>query len=346
LGTNQLPGSLFRYVFAVSWRHQIALVGLTVIAFLLEIVPLEIQRRVVNNLVKERPFRLVIVLCAAYAAAVLIQGATKLGLNIYRGWVSEKSARDLRRHVIEYSRVARVAPGAEARGIGAAMIVAEVEPIGGFVGNSLSEPLLQGGILLSVLAYILHLDRWMAAAALALFLPQLIFVPLMQRAINRRANARVWVLRQLGISTVESRTASPEQDQTDGKRIDRVLQLNMGIFRLKFSMNFLMNFCSHLQVVAALLIGGWMVHTDQLQVGGVVAFISAIGRLNDPWGDLVNYFRDLSVTQVKFALFVDRINESFRPRLPYTGFQWPGSADARAGKAPQSTQQGSGNLWR
>jgi ABC-type multidrug transport system fused ATPase/permease subunit len=71
-------------------------------------------------------------------------------------------------------------------------------------------------------------------------------------------------------------------------RIDRVLQLNIGIYKFKFSMNFLMNICSHLQVVAALLIGGWVVHTDQLEVGGVVAFISGAGRLNDPWGDLVN----------------------------------------------------------
>jgi hypothetical protein len=41
---DRLPTNLFRYVFAVSWRHQIPLVGLTVIAFPLEIVPLEIQR--------------------------------------------------------------------------------------------------------------------------------------------------------------------------------------------------------------------------------------------------------------------------------------------------------------
>lgn len=74
-------------------------------------------------------------------------------------------------------------------------------------------------------------------------------------------------------------------------------------------MNFLMNFCSHLQVAAALLIGGWMVHTDQPQVGGVVAFISAVGRLNDPWGD----FRDLNATQVRFGLLAARINE----RLDY-----------------------------
>ena len=94
---DRLPTNLFPYVFAVSWQHQIALVALTVITFLLEIVPLEIQRRVINNLVKERPFQLVIVLCAAYAGTILIQGATKLGLNVYRGWVGENATRDLRR---------------------------------------------------------------------------------------------------------------------------------------------------------------------------------------------------------------------------------------------------------
>ena len=205
----QLPSTIFRYVFAVSWRHQIALLILTVVTFLLEVAPLEIQRRVVNDLVKERSFSLIVTLCGAYAGVVLVQGATKLALNVYRGWVGENATRDLRRHVLAYLRIARVAaPGPEARGVGTAMIVGEVEPIGGFVGSSVCEPLLQAGILLSVLAYIVHIDRWMAAAAFALFLPQLVFVPLMQGAINRRAGTRVWVLRQLGISTVDTRAAS------------------------------------------------------------------------------------------------------------------------------------------
>ena len=306
----QLPNTVFRYVFAMSWPHQLALVTLTVVTFLLEVAPLEIQRRVVNDLVKERSFQLIITLCASYAGVVLIQGLAKLIVNVYRGWVGENAIRDLRRHVLGYLRVARVAaPGPEARGVGAAMLVGEVEPIGGFVGSSLSEPLLQGGILLTVLAYIVHLDRWMAAASFALFLPQLVFVPLMQGAINRRAGARIWVLRQLGVSTVDTRAASVERDISDGKRVDRMLHLNMGIYKLKFSMNFLMNVCNHFQVIAALLIGGWMVHSDQLEVGGIVAFISAVGRLNDPWGDLVNYFRDLSITQVKYCLVADRVNQ-------------------------------------
>jgi len=306
----RLPNAIFGYVFVVSWPHQFALVILTVVTFLLEVAPLEIQRRAVNDLVKGRSFKLVITLCAAYAGVVLVQGMTKLVVNVYRGWVGENAIRDLRRHILAYLRVARVAaPGPEARGVGAAMLVGEVEPIGGFVGSSLSEPLLQGGILLSVFAYIVHIDRWMAAAAFALFVPQLVFVPLMQGAINRRAGARVWVLRQLGVSAIDARPVSVERDISDTKRIDRVLKLNMGIYKLKFSMNFLMNFCSHLQIVGALLIGGWMVHTDQLEVGGIVAFISGVGRLNDPWGDLVNYFRDLTLNQVKYSLVATRVNQ-------------------------------------
>jgi ABC-type bacteriocin/lantibiotic exporter with double-glycine peptidase domain len=83
----------------------------------------------------------------------------------------------------------------------------------------------------------------------------------------------------------------------------------MGIFKLKFTMNFLMNLLSHLQRVAGLLIGGWWVYTSHLEIGGVVAFISGIGRINDPWGDLVNYFRDINVTQVKYRLLVDAVDQ-------------------------------------
>jgi ABC-type bacteriocin/lantibiotic exporter with double-glycine peptidase domain len=75
-----------------------------------------------------------------------------------------------------------------------------------------------------------------------------------------------------------------------------------------------MNLCSHLQIVSALLIGGWWVHIDRLEIGGVVAFISGISRLNDPWGDLVNYFRDLTVTQVKYRLLSNAVNELARDR--------------------------------
>jgi hypothetical protein len=31
--------------------------------------------------------------------------------------------------------------------------------------------------------------------------------------------------------------------------------------------------------------------------------------MNDPWGDLVNYFRDINVTQVKYRLLADAVGQ-------------------------------------
>jgi ABC-type bacteriocin/lantibiotic exporter with double-glycine peptidase domain len=213
---------------------------------------------------------------------VLVQGGTKLGLNVYRGWVGERATRELRHRIHSVIEAPLTSsPAAEAQGIAVSMIVAEVDPIGGFVGGSVSEPLLQGGILASVLAYLIHIDPWMALGAFVLFIPQFFFVPLMQAAVNRRAGARIRILRQLGIGVIDQTNG---HFRADDQRIDRVFSLDMGIFRFKFTMNFLMNLCSHLQIVSALLIGGWWVHTDRLELGGVVAFISGISRVERPVG--------------------------------------------------------------
>jgi len=133
----KLPATLFRYVLDTSGSHQALLFLLTVAVFLIELVPLELQRRIINDLVKNRTFGYVITLCAIYGVVVLVHGGTKLALNLYRNWVGEGAVRDLRgriRDLVGLSSVAAIDP--EAQGVEISMIVAEVEPIGAFVGSS------------------------------------------------------------------------------------------------------------------------------------------------------------------------------------------------------------------
>jgi ABC-type multidrug transport system fused ATPase/permease subunit len=319
--SRQLPQHLYRYILATSWLHQIPLLALTVATFLLQVVPLELQRRIVNDAVKNRHYQAILMLCTVYAGTVIVQGGTKLAMNIYRGWISENAKRDLRRRVsATLAGTAATDLGPEAQGTAVSIVVAEVEPVGAFVGSSVSEPLLQFGILASVLAYIVHLEIWMAVAALALFAPQLIFVPLMQHAMNRRTGIRVWVLRHIGGSVIGPHSAGNSADSAAAARIDRVLRLNMGILQFKFTMNFLMNLCGQLQIISTLLIGGWLVLHERIEIGAIVAFISGVRQLNDPWGDVVNYFRDASLSRVKYRLLTTALDR-FAGRL--------GTADAR-----------------
>jgi len=137
-----------------------------------------------------------------------------------------------------------------------------------------------------------------------------VYAGIVQAAVNRHTGARIRVLRQLGIAMIKGNGgADDEGSRADDRRIEQALALDMGIFKLKFTMNFLMNICNHLQVVSALLVGGWWVYTGHIEIGGVVAFISGISRLSDPWGDLVNYFRDVNVTQIKYRLLADAVNQ-------------------------------------
>src|SRR5438477_10873957 len=83
-GSPEMPDHIYRYVLAVSGWHQLVLVGLTGAVFLLEVVPLELQRRIVNALVKHREYWSIVGLAAVYAGPTLLQGGTTLLLNIYR----------------------------------------------------------------------------------------------------------------------------------------------------------------------------------------------------------------------------------------------------------------------
>jgi len=310
-----LPATVFGYIWRYTAHHQLLLALLSVVVFLLNAAPLEFQRRIVNDAVHSGATATILWLALGYAGVALTEGALKLVLNIYRGWVSENAVRHLRRTIHTLISPALTTGGreAEAEGIEISMVLSEAEPIGGFVGISTSEPLLQGGVLLTVFGYMTYLQPEIALLSVAVFSPQLVFVPLMQRAINRRVRNRIRILRDVSGGIILSSHDKNLPTTAQDARIDTVFALNMGIYKLKFSMNFLMNLMHHLGVATVLGIGGWFAARGQIEVGTVVAFVSGLAKVNDPWGDVVNWFRELMVVNVKYRLITDTIDQLSGP---------------------------------
>jgi ABC-type multidrug transport system fused ATPase/permease subunit len=296
-----LPQTIMGYVVRSSGRHQIALALLSAAVFALSSVPLELQRRIVNDAIKNGATRVILWLAVAYAGVAVLEQALKLALNVYRSWVSEAAVRTLRKTLQDIDCTTGTAAEREgATGTHAAMAVAEAEPIGGFVGMAISEPLLQAGILVSVIGYMAYLEPWTLVLSAGFLLPQALFVPPMQRAINRRAEKRIRTLRRVGDDIVDTGTPGDE-------RIEGVFGLNMGIYKIKYGMNFAMNLMYFFAVAVALGVGGWFAVQGRIDVGTVVAVVAGLGKLNDPWGDLVNWGRELSVDSVKYRLFADAV---------------------------------------
>jgi ABC-type multidrug transport system fused ATPase/permease subunit len=317
-----MPRTILGYVLRYTGKHQLGLALLSTVVFLLSAAPLELQRRIINDLTGKGSFRAIVWLAVLYAAVALVDQSLKLLLNMYRGWVAESSVRALRRAVFDTELGGAVASPPDA-GVEIAMVLEEAEPIGGFTGLALSEPVLQGGVLVSVLGYMLFLQPYLALLGIAFFIPQVVFVPLLQGAINRRAQARILVKRALSGEIADGH-ASPG-DQTQAQRIQRIFRFNIGIYWLKYLMNLAMNMMHFLSVAVALCVGGWFVLQDRIELGTVVAIVGGLGKLNDPWGDLVSWFRELSVVRVKYRLFAEaadwltgRLSPLAEPELPAT----------------------------
>jgi ABC-type bacteriocin/lantibiotic exporter with double-glycine peptidase domain len=101
-----------------------------------------------------------------------------------------------------------------------------------------------------------------------------------------------------------------------------VFRIDMGIYTLKFTLNFLMNITTHLGTVAILGLGAWLVVQGRTEVGTVVAFLSGLSNIVDPWGELVNWYQSLMVTSAKYSL----VREATVQMSPPAGTADPGVA--------------------
>lgn len=312
-----IPPGFFGFVWRVSARSQLWASLLAIAVFTLNTAPLEMQRRILNAAVLDGDVMLVVMLAAAYAAIVLSEGLVKTLMNIYRGWVGEKAVRAMRlaaSGLVDSMSPANVS--ATTRGVEVPLILGEPEPIGAFVGIVISDLVLNVGILLSVFGYMFFMQPLLAMVSLALFLPQLVFGPLMQRAINRRVRSRIAVLRQASVGVLLSGGHDLERALKQELRFAEIFQLNMGIIKLRYSMKFPMNLTHNLGKVIVLGVGEWYVINGQAEVGTVVAFASGLNNVRDPWGDLVEWYQDMMQAHTKYGIFAAAMDRFSRGQDP------------------------------
>src|SRR5262249_32304629 len=214
---------LYAFIWRTTGHQQIVLCIVTGIVALLSAVPLELQRRIVDDALPHGQLSMLWLLSAAYLVVLMVQGALKYAMNVYRGRMVEEVTRRLRRTV--YDRT-RPTPGGEHvvhgkepvdKGALVSIVASEVEEVAGFVGDSIAFPILQAGTAAAVIGYLLWVQPLIAVLAVAIYLPQLVVVPLGQGVINRLAVAYARLVRRIGdlmvepVATAEGQVAASEQ---------------------------------------------------------------------------------------------------------------------------------------
>jgi ABC-type multidrug transport system fused ATPase/permease subunit len=320
--------SLFRYILRHTWRDQIFLLLLTSISFPLIYNNLELPKRIVNNAIQGKKIpdtflglhvtQITYLMALSFVLLLLItiNGGLKYWINVYSGVIGERTLRRMR-HDLYWQVMRFPLPQFKTMSAGEIipMIVAETEPVGGFIGDSFALPIFQGGLLVTYVLFIFMQDPWLGIAAIALWPPQMVLIPRLQRKINMLSKERVQTARQLSDRIGESVAGfaeirgnhTTELERADiSERLGKIYGIRFDIYKRKFFVKFLNNFLAQITPFFFYSVGGYLVIRGSLSLGALVAVLAAYKDILSPWKELLNWYATKEDVRIKHEQIVSQ----------------------------------------
>jgi ABC-type multidrug transport system fused ATPase/permease subunit len=244
--------------------------------------------------------------------AALAIGALKYIVNIRSAGLGEFMIRSLREEVL-HSSSSSLNPDAtpdettkHKSGALVTTISSQAEAVGKFVGDCISTPIVQAGTLLSVLSYMLYTEPRLGVVVLLIAVPQLFVVPMIQRRLNVYVRERAHTLVRAGDMMVDPALHRGPSAGSLGSEISKAFETiylaRLHTFKLKFGLKFLISALQSVAVFVLLFAGGIMVLNGKTEIGIVVAFISGLDRVLEPWREMIAFVRSTSAARVQFDL--------------------------------------------
>ena len=260
------------------------------------------------------------VLCAGFLILVIVNQAFKYAINLYAGVTGERMLRRLRFQL--YGRILRF-PLPQFRKTSSSemvtMITAEVEPLGGFVGDAFKLPVFQGGYLLVILAFLFVQNWFMALAAIALYPLQGYLIPKLQSRVRVFSKQRVRLVRQLsdrigetanGVVEIHANNSARRELADFSGRLGALYDVRLQIYIWKFIIKFLNNSINQLGPFCFYAIGGWLAIKGELEIGTLMAAIAAHKDLAAPWKELLNFYQRQADAKIKYEQVMDQFQPS------------------------------------
>ena len=193
------------------------------------------------------------------------------------------------------------------------MIGREIDAVGGFVGTSISEFVINLTLLVAISAYMLYIQPVIALVSAVFLAPQVMLALYMQRDLNVLVERQVGLVRKLGSETIEERDAptrgaAGEREEGEFRTIRAIFRNRMRFNALKFGLKALLNAANAIGPLMVLLVGGYLVIQGQTTIGTVVAFVSGFERLSGPLRDLLNFYREYEQAKVQHRMIVQWAN--------------------------------------
>lgn len=301
--TRDLPDTVYGLIWQTTLKWQVAVIVLGLAIPVLAVLPLDIQRRIVDEAIPTLDKDLLLVLVLAYAGAAVLSASLKFAVYYLRGLIQARVTRYLQIMVLDAQRHRAGLAARGAVGPVSSIVAEEAFPIGGFAAEAINTPLIEGGAMVGVAGFMLYAEPWLALVGLGAMALQAVVVPMVQQRINRMARRRVNAIRRANRDMISATDGLPGVHFHDALRESRLayrLRLRMNI--LKASMKAFLKLSDNAAVIVVLGVGGLMVVSGETTLGVIVAFLSGFKRVQEPWDALVEFYRNFADAHIKYGL--------------------------------------------
>ncbi|MSO65113.1 MAG: ATP-binding cassette domain-containing protein [Alphaproteobacteria bacterium] len=329
--------SIFRYILRYSRRNQIILVLLAVLSWPAQYASYELPKQIVNDAIQpKRPYpkeatlfkiglgfnvdqvTWLFALCGVFLFIIYLNQFFKYINNSFKGITGERMLRRFRYEL--YGRVLRF-PQSTFRNMSQGeiipMIAVETEALGGFIGDAFAVPVFNGGQLLVTLSF-LFLNNWlMGIAAVAFYPVQLLVTPRQQRKVNRLGKERVRLVRAMsdrigevvqGVEEIHVHDTSRFERADFSRRLGAIYRIRLMIYQRKFAVKAFNNLVQQFGPLSFYAIGGYFVIKGQMEVGTLLAAVSAQKDLAGPWKEILNNYQIQEDARIKYEQIISQFD--------------------------------------
>ncbi|MBT5414027.1 MAG: ABC transporter ATP-binding protein [Rhodospirillaceae bacterium] len=333
--------SVYGFILRHSKKEQIVLLVMTVISYPFLYFSYDLPKQIINHITavdglknggSGKPYLeqeliglftmehvpYLFALCAIFFVLVLINGGFKYFINVFKGQLGERMLRRMRYEL--YSRILRF-PLPQFKKVSAGelipMVTAEVEPLGGFIGDAFVQPIFQGGLLIVPLFFIFNQDVFLGLAAVMMYPVQGYVIPKLQRKVNALGKRRVRAVRRLsdrigetinGLQEIHANDTSTLERAEFSDRLGLIYSIRYRIYALKFATKFLINAIDKMTPFFFYTIGGYLVIEGQVNIGALVAVIAAQKDLASPAKELLAYYQQKEDIRIKYEQVIGQFD--------------------------------------
>jgi ABC-type multidrug transport system fused ATPase/permease subunit len=302
--------SLFSWIFAGNLKLQLMLLLIIIVMVGARVLPLEMQKRIVNEAINLQSIDMLLLYSGIYLAAVIFFSILKYLTNIIQTLITQRTTARMRKALYQHiltlplNFFRKTQPGTVVNAL-----TTELTLPGNFVGMAVASPVTNGLTLLAFAAYLFWLNPLLAAVSLSIYPIVIFLVPLLQRGVNKANKKRVDAARKFaariaesisGIHEIHGNGAYRIENRKYNQLVDRLLKIRIVWSLYRFAVKTANGFFTSLGPFLVFILGGYLTIKGRLELGALVAFLSAQERLFDPWKDLIEFYQVYQDGQVNY----------------------------------------------